>query len=304
MIRQEVALELNGISKTYRRKHVRSTVIDNLSLSVPAGIVFGLLGPNGSGKSTLLRILAGLIKADEGFVRIFGKLLSPQTRREMGMLIESPSFYPFLSGLEHLEMIARVGDYPFEANKILSKIGIRAEADKPVSTYSLGMKQKLGIGIAMLRQPRVVVLDEPTNGLDPDGILEIRELIKELAYSHGVTVFLTSHFLDEVQRTCDRIGIIKNGKLKAEGEVDKLLGSGERMWFDTDRPSELLAILGLSATIGDGGVYADIDRSEVPNLLEQLGAIGINIYEARRVRPKLEAIFLEQTRNENDDCID
>lgn len=290
------AIAFVSVDKRFGRGTASVQALDVLSLSVPRGAVYGLLGPNGAGKSTLLRILAGLLTADRGDVLIFGAPAGPANRRRLGMLIESPTFYPFLTAREHLQMLARFTNTMALVEPILRRIGLEKAADKPVSGFSLGMKQRLGIGCALIGQPEAIVLDEPTNGLDPDGILEMRALIDELAHRDGLTVLLSSHLLDEVQRVCDRVAILQHGRLVAEGAVADLLDRDGRFWLSVETPEALLQQLGDRAEGGDGGVYVRIDREQVPDLVASLAASGMRIHEAKWVKPDLETVFLSETR--------
>lgn len=290
------AIAFVSVDKRFGRGGTSVQALDGLSLSVPRGAVYGLLGPNGAGKSTLLRILAGLLTADRGDVLIFGQAAGPSNRRRLGMLIEAPSFYPFLSAREHLQMLARFTGTLHLVDPVLQRIGLEKVAGKPVSGFSLGMKQRLGIGCALIGQPETIILDEPTNGLDPDGILEMRALIDELAHRDGLTVLLSSHLLDEVQRVCDRVAILQHGRLVAEGAVADLLDREGRFWISVDTPDALIEQLGGRAQAGDGGIYVQIDRERVPDLIASLVSAGMRIHEAKWVKPDLETVFLSQTR--------
>lgn len=294
----EPAIAFLSVDKRFGRGGASVQALDGLSLSVPRGAVYGLLGPNGAGKSTLLRILAGLLTADGGDVMIFGEAAAPSNRRRLGMLIEAPSFYPFLSARDHLQMLSRFTDTASLIDPILRRIGLEKAADKPVSGFSLGMKQRLGIGCALIGQPEAIILDEPTNGLDPDGILEMRALIDELAHRDGLTVLLSSHLLDEVQRVCDRVAILQHGRLVAEGAVADLLEREGRFWMSVETPETLLKQLGERAVAGDGGVYLRIEREQVPDLIASLARAGLRIHEAKWVKPDLETVFLSQTRED------
>lgn len=294
----EPAIDFVSVDKRFGRGGASVQALDGLSLSVPRGAVYGLLGPNGAGKSTLLRILAGLLTADGGDVMIFGEAAAPANRRRLGMLIEAPSFYPFLSARDHLQMLARFTDTASLIDPILRRIGLEKAADKPVSGFSLGMKQRLGIGCALIGRPEAIILDEPTNGLDPDGILEMRALIDELAHRDGLTVLLSSHLLDEVQRVCDRVAILQHGRLVAEGAVADLLEREGRFWMSVETPETLLEQLGERAVAGDGGVYLRIEREQVPDLIASLARAGLRIHEAKWVKPDLETVFLSQTRED------
>jgi len=290
------AIAVNGIRKSYGFGARAVLALDDLTLHIPRGQVYGLLGPNGAGKSTLLRIIAGLVRPDRGHIEILGEPAAPASRRRLGMLIEAPGFYPFLTAREHLEMLARMADTPLPVDAVLKRTGILHAADKKVSGFSLGMKQRLGIGCALVGQPEAIVLDEPTNGLDPDGILEMRALIRELAERDGITVLLSSHLLDEVERVCRRIAILRRGALAAEGDVAELLGRNGRFWLDVDSAEAVSKKLGARAEPANGGLYIAVKQADVPELIASLVAAGIRIHEAKWVKPDLETVFLSETR--------
>lgn len=292
----EPAIDIVSVQKHFGRGPGAVQALAGLSLSIPRGVVYGLLGPNGAGKSTLLRLLAGLLRPDSGDIRIFGQPATPASRRRLGMLIESPSFYPFLTAREHLDILARSSATQHSVEPVLRRIGLEKAADKAVSGFSLGMKQRLGLGCALVTEPEAIILDEPTNGLDPDGILEMRALIHDLVHRDGLTVLLSSHLLDEVERVCDRVAILQHGRLVAEGTVASLLDRDGRFWLKVENPDALVAQLGPQAEAGDGGVYLRIQRNEVPDLIRSLVMAGVAIYEAKWVKPDLETVFLSQTR--------
>lgn len=285
------AIEVSGITKRF------GTVLalDNLTLTVPQGGVFGLLGPNGAGKSTLLRIIAGLVHADTGSVRLLGEDATPAARRRLGALIDSPIFYPFLSARELLAILARTSQIAPDPLPLLQLVGLDSAADRPIRGFSLGMKQRLGIAAALLTDPQIVILDEPTNGLDPEGIAEMRTLLRHLADQRGVTILLSSHLLDEVERICDRVAILSHGRLVTEGKVSDLVRS-ERLWIDAIPTAAVFARLGDRGTPYGDGVAAQISRDEAPALIAALAADGVAIHEARWLRPDLEQIFLAETR--------
>jgi len=294
----EDAITVSGVEKTFGWGGRAFKALDGLSLGVPQGCVYGLLGPNGAGKSTLLRVIAGLVRPDCGSVRILGEDACRASRRRLGMLIEAPAFYPFLTAREHLEMFARMSDTITMVEPILQRVGIGYAADKRVAAFSLGMKQRLGIGCALVGHPEAIVLDEPTNGLDPDGILEMRSLIVDLAQRDGITVLLSSHLLDEVERVCERVAILRNGRMAAQGRVVDLLDSQARFWLNVDLPQAVLERLASRADAGDGGVYVRVGRDEAPELIRLLANANIRIFEAKWVKPDLESVFLSETRRE------
>lgn len=291
-----VAIRIEEVEKSFGRGTQAVKALDGLTFEIPKGVVYGLLGPNGAGKSTLLRIIAGLVRQDRGSVQIFGEVANTIARRRLGMLIESPSFYPFLTAREHLEMYGRITNTQPDVQAILTRMGIARAADKRVAGFSLGMKQRLAIGCTLLGNPDAIILDEPTNGLDPDGILEVRSLIAELASRDGVTVLLSSHLLDEVERVCDRVVILQKGRKAAEGRVVDLLNSEARFWLNVDQPNVLLGSALLRPELGDGGVYVRIKRDDVPALIRHLISVNVQIFEAKWTKPDLESVFLSETR--------
>lgn len=293
---EQDAITVLGVEKRFGRGAGAVTALDGLSLSVPQGCVYGLLGPNGAGKSTLLRIAAGLLRADRGEIRLFGGPAGPQNRRRFGMLIEQPSHYPFLTAREHLRMFAATAENPLEPEALLARLGLAHAAGKKAGSFSLGMKQRLGLACALVCRPQALILDEPTNGLDPDGMQEIRGLIRELSERDGMTVLVSSHLLDEVERMCDRVAILRRGRLAAEGAVADLLDRKGRFWLDAEPQAAALQKLGARAEPGDGGLYVRVEREDVPELIRTLVGEGVAIREAKWVRPDLESVFLDHVR--------
>jgi ABC-2 type transport system ATP-binding protein len=290
------AIDLMGISKRFGGSGRPVQALNDFSLAIPRGGVFGLLGPNGAGKSTMLRIIAGLVRQDTGTVRLLGEAAGPEARRRLGFLIDAPLFYPFLTGRELLTVLARTSHVAVDPGPLLDRVGLHDAGDRAIAGYSLGMKQRLGIAAALLARPEIVILDEPTNGLDPDGILDMRQLLRDLADRDGITVLLSSHLLDEVERVCDRVAIVNKGRLAAQGKVSDLLLQGERLWIDASPADAVLARLGDRGVLEDGGVVAAIARAEAPALLAALAADGVELFEARWLRRDLETIFLAETR--------
>ena len=213
-------LTLNGITKHYRTV----TALSDVSFTVPKGAVFGILGPNGSGKTTLLGIVTDVLRASAGtFMFYDGSKPVNEIRQDMGVLLETPNFYPYLSARRNLEIAAKIKKCETsQIDLVLKQVGLIDRQFSPFKTFSLGMKQRLAIASTLLSNPSIVILDEPTNGLDPEGISEIRQLIKQLA-AEGKTVILASHLLDEVEKVCTHVAILKQGKLLAAGDVDGAL---------------------------------------------------------------------------------
>lgn len=286
------ALAASAVVKRYGAVHA----LAGLDLEVPAGGVFGLLGPNGAGKSTLLRIAIDLVRPTAGSIRLFGEAPGPAVLRRVGAFIEAPRFHPYLTATEVLGHVARLsGLRGFDAAALLDRVGLSDAARRRVDTFSLGMKQRLGIATALAGTPELVILDEPTNGMDPAGITEIRNLVRSLADEDGVTVLLSSHLLDEVERSCDRVAILDHGRLVATGAIGALLAQRERLRLIATPVEAVVAQLGARGTRDGDAILADVDRGEAPALIAALVAAGIAIEEARWVGADLESLFFQQT---------
>jgi len=214
-------LETTNLTKKYKRL----TALDQLNFDIEKGMVFGLLGPNGSGKTTTLGMLLNVLTPSSGTFKWFGKEPSADSRKKIGAILEIPCFLPYLTAFQNLKVIAKIKECdPIAIHKSLKLVGLYDRKDDPFKTYSLGMKQRLAIGAALLADPPVLILDEPTNGLDPQGIVEIRELIKDIA-SSGKTIILASHLLDEVQKLCSHFMVLRKGKKLFQGSVQEALHS-------------------------------------------------------------------------------
>lgn len=216
----ENVLKINGLAKRYGRIQA----VSGLQLSIPRGSVFGILGPNGSGKTTTLGMVLGVIKPDSGNFSWFGKSLNFETKQRLGAILETPNFYPYLSARKNLEVVAtikEIKDPPID--EVLKTVNLQERANSKFKSYSLGMKQRLAIASALLNDPEVMVLDEPTNGLDPQGIAEIRRLITDVA-GRGITVILASHLLDEIEKVCTHAAVLRKGVLLFSGPVAELTG--------------------------------------------------------------------------------
>lgn len=294
-----LALETSGLGKTYGRGGHAVTALHALDLSVPKGLVYGVLGPNGAGKSTLLRMVLGLVRPSRGAFSLLGEsVVGPATLRRIGAMIESPSLYPFLTARDMLRMAARMSGFnePGREDAVLERVGLTAAADRKARTFSMGMRQRLALGAALLARPELLILDEPTNGLDPAGIQEMRMLVRDLVEKDGVTIILSSHLLDEVQKVCDRVAILNHGKLIAEGTVAELVsGHSGGLLLAVEPVEKALAIIGARARPHAGGVLVDIPRSEAPVLIHGLSSAGVSIFEARWLTQSLEDVFLSTT---------
>ena len=287
-------IQVTGLTKPYGA--VRA--LDGLDLSIPRGGVYGVLGPNGAGKSTLFRILLGLIRASSGSAEVMGAGVGDVTAmRRMGSMIETPRFPPYLTARQVLEWLARAQGVSVAADiaRWLERVGLTEAADRRVRGFSVGMMQRLGVAAALLSDPELIILDEPTSGMDPPGIQEMRGLIRSLADHDGVTVVLASHQLLEVQRVCDRVAILNKGKLVREGSVAELTTVGERLRLTVSPADQALELLGAKGLAEGGAVLADIPRAEGPALIRALAAAGVDIHEARWVGADLESIFFTET---------
>ena len=287
-------IETRGLTKTYGT--VRA--LDGLDLSIPRGGVYGVLGPNGAGKSTLFRILLGLIRPTDGSATIMsGPVGDIAHMRLTGSMIETPRYPPYMTARQVLCWLALEHGATGEADipYWLDRVGLNEAADRKVRGFSVGMLQRLGVAAALLSKPELIILDEPTSGMDPPGIQEMRALIRSLANDDGLTVVLASHQLLEVQRVCDRVAILNKGKLVREGAVSELTAVGERLRLAVSSSARVLELLGAKGAADGDGVLADIPRSEGPALIRALVEAGIDISEARWVGTDLEAIFFTET---------
>lgn len=299
----EVVLRATGLTKRYGAR----TVVDGLDLEVRRGEVFGFLGPNGAGKTTAMAMILGLIAPHAGQITILGHdaLTDREAAlRRVGAIVETPTYYPYLSGLDNLRVLALArGGVPKERfATVLSLVGLKGRERDRFSSYSLGMKQRLGIAGALLHNPELLILDEPSNGLDPAGMVEMRELILRLAHE-GQTIVLCSHLLAEVQQVCDRVVILAKGRAVAQGEVATLLSQGAQTVLRTDDPIRAEMVLRGVAWIE--GVTRDSDTlllTMPPDRQFALGHVlaehGLIVGELRRKERDLEAFFLSITGNE------
>jgi len=299
----DAVVEMIGVTKAYGRGDRRRLALDDLELAVPAGGVFGLLGQNGAGKTTALRCLMGLVGPTAGTCRILGSDSGRDLHRvieRVGALIETPGLSPTLSGRRNLALLARLDRIGATGvDRALRDAGLEDRADDPVATYSLGMRQRLGIAAALLRDPEVVILDEPANGLDPAGIAEIRRLLVSLARD-GRTVIVSSHLLDEVEKTCDRLAVIDAGRCVAVGPIGDVLataGTGTLRVGVADliAAQRVLAAAGIESTVTDGALRVRCAPSGAAHVTETLAAERLFVSELHHDRPTLEAVFFGLT---------
>jgi ABC-type multidrug transport system ATPase subunit len=277
--------------------------VDRLNLTVRAGEVYGFLGPNGAGKTTTLRMLLGLVHPTSGSALVLGRPPGdPVGLSRVGAMVEEPAFYPYLSGRDNLRVLARYARVPQDRiDAALESVDLVDRADDRVRTYSQGMRQRLGVAAALLKDPEVLILDEPTNGLDPAGVGEMRSLIRRLGASDR-TVVLSSHMLAEVQQLCDRVAVVSHGVLLAEGTVEDLTGRGAILVRATpleaarERAERLFG--SDRVKVDDGALRLDAAESDAPRITRELVLSGIAVSEVRQTERTLEEAFLELTKEE------
>ena len=293
-----LVIETRELGKRYDGRIV---AVDKLSLRVRRGEVYGFLGPNGAGKTTTLRMLLGLVRPTSGSALVLGAAPgSPESLARVGALIESPTFYPFLSGRDNLRVLARYSDTPeARIEAVLGEVDLATRAGDRFGTYSLGMKQRLGIAGALLKEPELLILDEPTNGMDPAGMAEMRAFIRKLGQGRR-TVLLSSHLMTEVEQVSDRVGVISKGELVREGTVDELRGR-ESLWVRVEPLEEAERVLGAVRGVEgvarlDGGLRVAADAAAAPTITRALVEAGVAVSEVRPERDSLEKIFLELTQ--------
>ena len=300
----DIVLKTIELTKRYKNR----VAVDHLTIAVHRGEIFGFLGPNGAGKSTTIRMILHLVFPTEGDVEIFGQSLKKVRHgalAKVGAVVEKPAFYNHLSALRNLEILGGL-QQPVSRRRImelLERVGLADRADDPVKTFSHGMNQRLGLALILLNEPELVILDEPTTGLDPQGMKEVRQLILELSRQRGVTIFLSSHLLYEVELIATQMAVIHQGKLRAAGSVRELLKEGpSSVLIKTDRPEALLGFLKKdeayrSAIAEDEGVQVEIDLEQIPELNRRLVRSGFNV-QALVPRRTLETYFLDLIREQ------
>ncbi|MEK5166147.1 ATP-binding cassette domain-containing protein [Paenibacillus sp. FSL R5-0527] len=291
-------IETGGLTRRFGER----VSVDQLNLRVPEGKIYGFLGANGAGKTTTIRMLLSLIRPDEGTIQIMGRSLSHHREailRNIGSLVEAPSYYGHLSAYQNLKLIAKLLDLP-ESNirEAMDTVRLTPYAKQTVKGYSLGMKQRLGIAQALIRKPRILILDEPINGLDPAGIQEIRHLLLSLSREQGITIFLSSRILSEIQAVSDYVGIIQNGKLIFQDRIQELEKRNKvRLAIIADRPDEAYRVLaGGGAEIERYGsqllitVTERMSQADIFKLLQPF-----TLHQVKEVTASLEEIFLQLT---------
>ncbi|MCH1865260.1 ABC transporter ATP-binding protein [Nocardioides sp. CFH 31398] len=293
-----LAVETRSLTKTYGDR----TAVDAVSLTVRRGEVYGFLGPNGAGKTTTLRMVLGLVRPTSGTATVLGEPAgSPAATARVGALVEGPGFHPSLSGRDNLRTLARLRGLPDAAvAPVLARVDLADRAGDRFRSYSLGMKQRLGVAAALLGDPDLVVLDEPTNGLDPAGMADMRALLVGLA-AEGRTVLLSSHMLGEVQEVCDRVGVVADGRLLREGAVHELRGRAVLRLSATPTDEALAVAMRVAGDDGvrlspdTGTIDVEVSADDAPELVRALVAGGVDVHEAVRAERSLEQVFFEMT---------
>ena len=297
----ETILSLKNLDKKFGRVHA----VNNLSFDIQKGNVYGILGPNGSGKSTTLGIILNVVNKTSGEFSWFdGNLSTHQALKKVGAIIERPNFYPYMTAIQNLSLICKIKDISTEKiNEKLKIVNLFERRNSKFKTYSLGMKQRLAIASALLNNPEILILDEPTNGLDPQGIHEIREIIQKIA-KNGTTILLASHLLDEVEKVCSHVVVIREGVKLYSGRVDEMSASHGLFELNTNEPkNKLISILNNNSHIGsveEEGDYIiaylteEMEASEINNYLFKN---GITVSHLVKRKPSLEEQFLDLTNN-------
>lgn len=286
------------------RRYGKFMSVNDVNLKVPQGEIYGFLGPNGAGKTTTIRMLLGLIKPTRGEITIFGKELSENRipiLKRVGSLVESPSYYGHLSGRQNLKVLARLLQLPDkQIDEVLDLVRLTKNAQRPVKGYSLGMKQRLGIAAALISRPELLILDEPTNGLDPAGIQEIRELIIQMPKQYGITVLVSSHLLSEIEQVATYVGIIDQGKLIFQNSMNELRKQSQRnIHIEVNQPIEASVLLqkqGWKITVEDNILsFPSLTHEQTASIVKELVLHRFSVYRVVEHKKSLEDTFLELT---------
>ena len=292
----EVILEINGL----RKKYGNVLALDSLSLTVERGQVFGLLGPNGSGKTTTLAILLGVLNATQGTFSWFGNGQEDENRKKIGALLETPNFYPYLNAVDNLVVVAKIKgmtNYDQRIEEVLKRVNLWERKSSKFSTFSLGMKQRLAIASALLSDPEILVLDEPTNGLDPVGIIEMRNLILEIA-KEGKTIIIASHILDEVEKICTHVAILRKGKLLQNGTLKEIMRQERLFLIKADDLNQLRSVVESQTDIQfvremEQELLISSSKENAGDVNRLFAEKGIYLSGLREYNKNLETIFLE-----------
>ena len=304
----ENILQIRSLEKTFKKNNIKA--VQGVSLDVEKGDVFGFLGPNGAGKSTTIRMILGLIKPDKGEIAIDGfnvHLDRFDALERVGALVEGPAFYNYLTAYENLEIFAKYSGETSKdkINEVLKIVGLSRRSTEKVENFSMGMKQRLGIAQSLLNEPRLIILDEPTNGLDPYGVQEIRNLINRLSNEEDITIFISSHILTEIEQICNKVAIINKGKIITTGLVSELLNSNKNIYeIVSSSPDNLIEIIAENndlSLISTDPIRIRIINDNSEEILIYLVEKGAKISAFFPYKPSLEDFFFEMTRGEEDE---
>jgi lantibiotic transport system ATP-binding protein len=298
------AISIQNLSHQFTKQ---TRDLDNISLNVPSGSIYGFLGPNGAGKTTTIRLMLGLLQRQQGEVAFWGKSFLEhriETLKKIGSLIESPSMYGHLTAIENLQLLQQVYQCPkSRIAEVLKMVDLADTGNKKTQQFSLGMKQRLGIAIALLHDPELLILDEPTNGLDPNGMVEMRELLLHVNRNFGKTILVSSHLLAEIEKMATHVGIIHHGKMRFEGTLDDLLLQRQNAseiqikCNDTTFASQIITSGFVTQIIDNHNIIIKIDnQNDIATIVKKLAAQGLNIYEVISNHGDLESIFMEMVK--------
>ena len=295
-------VETKNLTKKFGRKGKDITAVDNLNLEIHNGEVFGFLGPNGSGKTTTIGMLLNLINPTSGSIELFGEDIAGNTApllRRIGVVMDKPAFFPYMSGKKNLKYFAMsIGDIDDKKiDELIEMVDLKNRANSKVREYSMGMKQRLAVALALLNDPELIILDEPTNGLDPSGIIEFRELIRSLN-KHGKIIFLSSHLLHEVEQVCTHVALIDKGRILASGSVKELLGNRKSIRLTVSDVEKAVVILQNTDWVKSinkerGSIIVEAPENKTADINEMLMGNSIHVFEIQKCESSLEAFFLK-----------
>ena len=303
----KTVLEIKNLNKSYGKRKI----IDNISLEVKEGEIFGFLGPNGSGKTTTIKMILRLIEMDSGEIKVNGYDNKKQFEKAMeciGAIVENPDMYKYMSAIDNLKLHARIRNIkPERIDEVIKLVGLKGRENDKVSKYSLGMKQRLGLALTLLHNPKILILDEPTNGLDPAGIKQLRDILKEISHKKGVAVFVSSHILSEMQLMCDRVAVIDNGKIvkiqKVKQQInEEELEKVELRVIEKEKANQILKEkYNITPSKIDNEIEFTVKEKELAEIIKELAVNDVGI---RAIIPKehtLEEIFFDATNKGEDD---
>ena len=301
----KTVLELKNVNKTFGKRKV----IDNISLDVKEGEIYGFLGPNGSGKTTTIKMILRMIDLDSGEIRVNGYDTKKEFEKAMeciGAIVENPDMYKYMSGIDNLKLHARIRNIDQKRiQEVLELVELKDRAKDKVGKYSLGMKQRLGLALTLLHKPKVLILDEPTNGLDPAGIKKLRDILKEISHKKGVAVFVSSHILSEMKLMCDKVAVIDNGKLMKVEEITHSQEKVEKLEIRVKETEKAMNILkekfNIESNLIENNIEITVQTEEVPKIIKELAISDVEINAVIPKEHSLEEIFFDATEGGKED---